>query len=377
MTDAAPSATAPDGVHPEPEVVDDTNQLTPRWFDTVLGTAGTASRVRSVTTEPVGTGQMAATVRAHLDLGEGSRRTVVVKYGRADVESTMAAMAYAKEVAFYAELADKVAARTPDCLYAAIVEGSPRFVLVLEDLSDARQGDQIAGCSVAHAEAAVVNLAGLHGPTWCDAALSRQRWLGGESDDVITPDFIAPIIGAAADAFSARFASELDPVEAEVLDASRELLPAWMFARGERFAVVHGDYRLDNLLFPVDDPARVAAVDWQTTAVGPPGRDLAYFLETCLTLEDRRGHERSLVAAYHRALADHDVTGYDLDTCWDDYVDGMLHGPLIILLGRLTAGVTVRGDEMFRVMWRRASAAIDDHGTVARVRARLGGSAPS
>jgi aminoglycoside/choline kinase family phosphotransferase len=377
MTDAAPSTTAPDGVHPEPEVVDDTNQLTPRWFDAVLGTAGTASRVRSVTTEPVGTGQMAATVRAHLDLGEGSRRTVVVKYGRADVESTMAAMAYAKEVAFYVELADKVAARTPDCLYAAIVEGSPRFVLVLEDLSDARQGDQIAGCSVAHAEAAVVNLAGLHGPTWCDAALSRQRWLGGESDDVITPDFIAPIIGAAADAFSARFASELDPVEAEVLDASRELLPAWMFARGERFAVVHGDYRLDNLLFPVDDPARVAAVDWQTTAVGPPGRDLAYFLETCLTLEDRRGHERSLVAAYHRALADHDVTGYDLDTCWDDYVDGMLHGPLIILLGRLTAGVTVRGDEMFRVMWRRASAAIDDHGTVARVRARLGGSAPS
>jgi hypothetical protein len=286
-------------------------------------------------------------------------------------------MAYAKEVAFYAELADKVAARTPDCLYAAIADGSPRFVLVLEDLSDARQGDQIAGCNVALAEAAVVNLAGLHGPTWCDDALSRRRWLGGDTEDVITPEFIAPIIGAAADAFAARFAPELDPVEAEVLDASRELLPAWMFARGERFAVVHGDYRLDNLLFPVDDPARVAAVDWQTTALGPPGRDLAYFLETCLTVEDRRRHEQTLVAAYHRALADHDVAGYELDACWDDYVDGLLHGPLIILLGRLTAGVTERGDEMFRVMWQRASAAIDDHDTLAQVRARVGGPAAS
>jgi Ecdysteroid kinase-like family len=376
MTDAAPSTTAPDGVHPEPAVVDDTSQLTPQWFDTVLGTAGTASSVRSVTTEPVGTGQMAATVRAHLDLGEGSRRTVVVKYGRADVESTMAAMAYAKEVAFYAELADKVTARTPDCLYAAIAEGSPRFVLVLEDLSDARQGDQIAGCSLAHAEAAVVNLAGLHGPTWCDASLAQRPWLGGETDAVITADFMAPVIGAAADAFAERFAAELDAVEADVLDASRELLPVWMFERGERFAVVHGDYRLDNLLFPEDDPARVAAVDWQTTSLGSPGRDLAYFLETCLTAEDRRRHEQALVATYHQALADQDVTGYDLEACWDDYVDGLLHGPLIILLGRLTAGVTERGDEMFRAMWQRASAAIDDHGALVRVRARLGGPAP-
>lgn len=373
MTDAVTSTTAPEGARPEPAVVDDASQLTPQWFDAVLGTAGTASAVRSVSTEPVGTGQMAATVRAHLDLGDGSGRTVVVKYARADVESTMAAMAYAKEVAFYAELADRVAARTPDCLYAAIAEGSPRFVLVLEDLSDARQGDQIAGCPVGHAEAAVVNLAGLHGPTWCDPSLPERPWLGGDTEGVITSEFMAPVIGAAADAFAERFAAELDPIEAEVLEASRELLPAWMFERGDRFAVLHGDYRLDNLLFPEGDPARVAVVDWQTAALGPAGRDLAYFLETCLTVDDRRRHERHLVATYHRALGDHDVTGYDLDACWDDYVDGLLHGPLIILLGRLTAGVTERGDEMFRVMWRRASAAIDDHGTAAAVRARLAG----
>jgi len=50
----------------------------------------------------------------------------------------------------------------------------------------------------------------------------------------------------------------------------------------------------------------------------------------------------------------------------------MLHGPLIILLGRFTAGVTDRGDEMFRVMWRRSAAAIHDLGTIDLVRARLG-----
>jgi aminoglycoside/choline kinase family phosphotransferase len=375
MTDAAASigmASAAITGHPDPAVVDDLDQLTPTWFDRVLGTTGTRSAIRSVTTEPVGTGQMASTVRAHLELGDGTDRTVIVKYARAGVESAMAAMAYAKEVAFYAELRDRMAVRTPDCLYAATSEGAPRFVLVLEDLSDARQGDQIAGCPVDHAEAALVNLAGLHGPTWCDPDLASSPWLG--RDPAITPEFMAPVLEVAVDAFTERFGAELDHGETAVLDASRELLADWMFDHGERVAVVHGDYRLDNLLFPVDDPARVAAVDWQTTALGPPGRDVAYFLSTCLRVDDRRRHERDLVGAYHRALGDHDVAGYSLEQCLADYRVGMLHGPLIILLGRLTAGVTERGDEMFRVMWRRSAAAIDDLGTLGLVRARIAGS---
>ena len=368
MTDASTS-TATAGRTPTPPVVDDVAQLTPAWFDAAVGAPG-GPAVTSVTTEPVGTGQMASTVRARLRLDDGREQTVVVKFGRPDVESSLAAMAYAKEVAFYRELGHRVTARTPHCLYAALDSGSARFVLVLEDMAGSVQGDQIAGCSPDHAEAAVVNLAGLHGPTWCADDLAEQSWLGG--DGTITGDFMVPVIEMAADGFAERFASELAPAEAEVLAAARELLAHWMFERGERFAVVHGDYRLDNLLFPVDDPSGVAAVDWQTTALGPPGRDLAYFLSTCLEVDDRRAHERELVATYHRALHDHGVTGYRVEDCWDDYVDGMLHGPLIILLGRLTAGVTERGDEMFRVMWRRSSAAIADLGTLALVRQRLG-----
>jgi Ecdysteroid kinase-like family len=361
---------------PDPPVIDGPEQLTPTWLDTVLGTGGTRSAIREVTTEPVGTGQMACTVRAHLGLGDGTHRTVIVKHARgglaaADTESALARMAYSKEVAFYVELSDRVTARTPDCLYAALDEDEPRFVLVLEDLSDARPGDQIAGCPVDHARAAVVNLAGLHGPTWGDADLATAGWLGGP--DGIDETFIGPVLAAAADGFAARFGAELAPGEATLLEEMRELLAPWMFDRGERFAVVHGDYRLDNLLFPDGDPARVAAVDWQTTAIGPPGRDLAYFLATCLPVDERRRHEHELVAAYHAALLDLDVPGYSPDDCFADYRLGMLHAPLIILLGRLAAEVTERGDAMFRVMWRRSAAAIDDLGTIAAVRARLAG----
>ncbi len=51
------------------------------------------------------------------------------------------------------------------------------FVLVLEDMTPAEQGDQITGCDVATAELAVRELARLHGPRWNDPTLDDLDWL--------------------------------------------------------------------------------------------------------------------------------------------------------------------------------------------------------
>lgn len=347
---------------PDPAVLDGPEAVTPAWLDAVLGTAGTAAGVRSVNFTPVGTGQMALTVRLEVDHADGTRRTLVAKFARSDVAPELSRMAYAKEVAFYRELATRVAIRTPACHHAAMADDAPLFVLVLEDVVGARQGDQIAGCSPVHARAAVENLAGLHGPTWCDPALAERPWLGG--GDGVDPDLLRAFIAGAADAFAARFADDLGPEDDDVLAASREHLAEWALAPSERFSVIHGDYRLDNLLFPVDDPTRVAAVDWQTTAIGLPARDLAFFLATCLPVEERRRHEQRLLKAYHAALTRHGVAGYPFIRCVEDYRLGMMQAPLIILLGRATATETARGDEMFLAMWQRSTAAIHDAGTL-------------
>jgi Ecdysteroid kinase-like family len=356
----------------EAAVIDDAAQLTPEWLDAVLGTAGTGAAVRSVTTEPVGTGQMATTVRARAALADGGERTVVVKFTGVGVANPFVQLAYTKEVSFYAELAAGLPVCTPACYHAAIDPADGRFVLVLEDMAASRPGDQIAGCSVAHAEAALVNVAGLHGPTWNDESLASRPWLGGgEGAEEIPADLLRPVMEGAADAFRERFEADLTPAESDVLAASRELVVPWLLTRGPRVAVTHGDYRLDNLLFPVADPAGVAAVDWQTVGLGPPLRDVAFFLGTGLAIDDRRYHERELVATYHRALGEHGVAGYALDDCWDDYRLGMMQGPFIILLGRLTAQITDRGDEMFLAMWRRAAAAIDDLASLDAIRAQI------
>jgi Ecdysteroid kinase-like family len=349
--------------HPVHPVVERPDQLTPGWFADVLSRDGSPAVVDRVTAEEVGTGQMSVTLRVRLEADGARSRTVITKLARPEIAAgPLARAAYAKEVAFYTELAPRLPVRTPRCHHAAITDDASSFTLVLDDLADCRPGNQVEACTVPAAEAAVANLAALHGPTWCDAEIAGRPWLSG--DPSLTAEALAPVLELAADQFRDRFAAELTGAERAVLEASRRVLAGWMVAPAPTFAVVHGDYRLDNLLFATDDPGQVAAVDWQTVAIAQPGRDLAYFLGTCLSADDRRRHERDLVASYHAHLTTHGVDDYPLERCIDDYRAGMLHGPLIILLGRLTATTTERGDAMFLAMWRRCSAAITELGTL-------------
>ncbi len=129
---------------------------------------------------------------------------------------------------------------------------------------------------------------------------------------------------------------------------------------------MHGDYRLDNLMFgrPTDG---VWAVDWQTLSLALPARDLAYFLGTSL---DRRGPaarrarpRRGVPPGARRRTAS---PAYDVEHCWDDYVFAMLQGPLVAVFGYAYGTRTERGDRMFAAMVHRACAAIRDLDTLAR-----------
>jgi len=56
----------------------------------------------------------------------------------------------------------------------------------------------------------------------------------------------------------------------------------------ERVTIVHGDYRIDNLIF-ADDGARVAAVlDWELSTLGDPMADFTYLLMNWMTPADDR-----------------------------------------------------------------------------------------
>ncbi|HXN44343.1 MAG TPA: phosphotransferase family protein, partial [Xanthobacteraceae bacterium] len=56
-----------------------------------------------------------------------------------------------------------------------------------------------------------------------------------------------------------------------------EWLPATLPAQ-ERTSVVHGDYRLDNMIFHPTEPRVIAVLDWELSTLGDPLADFTYHL---------------------------------------------------------------------------------------------------
>ena len=351
---------------PAVPVVDLPEHLTAKWLTLALRAAGHDTTVTDVVHTQVGTGQMGTSIRCEMTFAgdpDGAPSSVVAKLPSPDPSKrSMVAGIYRTEVEFYRDLAPTLAVRTPAVLHSGISENWCEFVLLLEDLAPSVQGNQIAGCSVEHARVGAVNLAGLHGPRWGDATLSDTEWMS--TIDAEGADMVGAITASATETFIENYGGRLSPEDAELLRSLAPVLPGWILARSERFAPLHGDYRLDNLMFRDDASDPVAAVDWQTVTLGLPARDLAYFVSTSLSPEDRRTHEDEIVAEYHRALVSHGVSGHPLEECVDDYRFGMLQGPLITIVGAAYGDRTDRGDEMFLAMAARSCQAIRDLGTL-------------
>ena len=263
--------------------VDTPEELTPGWLSGVLG-----ATVSDVSFTPVGTGQMSGCYRLSLRYSAGDGpATLIAKLPSTDpAVRAGGATTYATEVRFYRDIASTVAVRAPECSCALVNDDGTSFVLLLEDMAPAEPGDQIAGCTLEQAHDAVVNLAGLHGPRWCDESLH-------------TIPGLAPFGAEAAEGIGIAFGMMVEPFierystpdgDADVLRAFAPNVARWMLGRSDRFGLVHGDYRLDNLLFatPAGGPP-CTAVDWQLVAVGLPARDLGFFLGTGLPRDDAPG----------------------------------------------------------------------------------------
>ena len=60
------------------------------------------------------------------------------------------------------------------------------------------------------------------------------------------------------------------------MDELMRWLPENMPADDGQVALVHGDYRLDNMIFHLTEPRILAIVDWELSTLGHPYADLAY-----------------------------------------------------------------------------------------------------
>ena len=340
------------------------DQVTAQWLTDVLDTPVVSADVTAV-----GTGQTGATYRVSVTYGAQTDlpASLVVKLPAQDeAVRERVALSYRSEHAFYTELADTLAVPLPRCYHCAITGDGAEFVLLLSDMAPAEQADQIRGCTPTEAALAVTALAGLHGPRWCDPAWLSLAATVMPKPDEATARGLGDITVLAATTTLDKLGSRMSEQDRDTVLQSAALVGDWLMRAPERFSLLHGDYRADNLLF---DPqrTRVTVVDWQTLAVGLPARDLSYFVATSLRPEQRAAHERELATAYRTAMSEY-VPDYDDETCWQDYRFGMLQVPMITTLGHAFSTATERGDEMALVMLQRGARAIRELETLELIR---------
>jgi aminoglycoside phosphotransferase (APT) family kinase protein len=334
------------------------DQLNEEWLSDALGI-----EVRSVTLEGIGTGQTSSTYRLAID-ADHCAPSLIAKLADGDEAARRRVVtAHRNEVGFYRQLAPLVDVPVPACLYSAISEDGSSFTLLLEDLSPRLPGRQSDGCSQAHATMAVRNLGRLHASHWNDDALIGIDFLLPLTEG--RAEFLAELARTATEQFISRYTRQLEPDDVATLRAVTDVLFHWQLSHPEPFSVVHGDYRLDNLmLHPAGDD--VVVVDWQTVSVALPARDVAYFIGTSLPTEQRRAQEEHLIMTYYEVLLAQGVTGYSFERCETDYRIGQLHGPMITVLGSFTSAGprNSQADEMFLSMARRSCAAVRDHQSI-------------
>ncbi len=329
------------------------------WLSQALGYS-----VRGVESTRVGSGQTGAAYRLTLDADEGPR-TLLAKVGAGDAAAReRVAPGYRNEVGFYQHLAPGLDVRTPRCWYAAIADDALCFTLLLEDLAPRVPGVQAEGVSVARARGALRNLAGLHAPRWDDRTVLDLDFLSSTLDEEAAA-FMGEVANTACQQFVERYRDALGKEDSDTMLAGGELIARWAVKAPGPLAVVHGDYRPDNLMFGAADDD-VVALDWQTVSVAPPARDLAYFLGTSLPIETRREAESELVAFYHGDLLARGVADYDFEQCFNDYRLGLLQATFITSIGAIfaTAERSAAADGMFMAMASRSCAAIRDLGTL-------------
>jgi hypothetical protein len=334
-------------------VVERPADLTAAWLTAAID-AGT---IADFTVERIGTGQMSECYRVGLTYTDGGSRSgrpgsVVLKVAATDPMSRQTGVTlglYEREVHFYRDIAPRLRGPVAPCYHAAYDAASGIFDVLLGDANPAVVGDEIRGATTAQAQLAVTELARLQGPLLGDTTLADAPWL--HRDTPVTQALITALHAGFVDRYGDQIAPQHRMVCERLVGGFDDYL-AEEAAEGRIHGLVHGDYRLDNMLFGAAGAARpLTVVDWQTVTWGPAMTDLAYFLGCALPVAERRKHYDALLDGYHTAL------GPDAPISLADVREGVrrqsFFGVMMAIVSSMLVERTERGDAMFMTMLQR------------------------
>lgn len=195
-----------------------------------------------------------------------------------------------------------------------------RYVLVMEDIVDAAPPSQVAGGSIDDALQALELLAMFHATHW-QSSLPEERAEEADLAGLVWPLSRTTKVWQASylrnrDEFVSRFGDRVGASNVAKLDKVQEdLVPLFQEMTASPWTLLHGDYRLDNILFRAN--GEIVIVDYQMLAKGSPAWDVSYFITTALTAENKPEQDRML-RHYHDRLLSSGRTDYPFEALVTD-----------------------------------------------------------
>ena len=332
------------------------SDISAEWLSEVLQT-----QVTGFTLQVIGAGEgfMGQLARVSLS-GDNVPPSVIVKFPTSDpggqVMGEMMGV-WNREHRFYTEVASQIEGiKLACCLHSSV----DPYALVLEDLSPARSGDQVAGPTPDQARIAIDVAATLHSAWFDKPELHKLDWMPSISDPMTAT--IGTLFPIGWPMFLERYQDSLPSRVLKWCETFAPMIETWMQKYSNwPCTLTHGDFRLDNMFF--HDDGSMTLIDWQLSMRSPSTTDLVYFLGTNMPTDLRRTMQEELIHRYCDKMRAGGVPDQwaDYETIMQGYAEGVLFYCTSFAASILSLDTAnERGAALMDSLVRRAFSAADD-----------------
>ena len=227
---------------------------------------------------------------------------------------------------FYRVAAVQSPLQVPRCYLNDTDLSSGASVLLLEDVSPAVPGNWMAGATLEQARLALESLARFQARWWGqDQSKEIQelnQLLSGNTENETN---------LVQDLFDSAWPKFVDQAGNSIPEDVRQLGEAMVgnmqmvddFMDSGSPTLVHGDYRIENMLFgEKDGEPNCWIVDWEDVFYGSGMIDVSWFLGGCLPIEVVQ-YEKGLLRLYHQELLSNGIENYTWVQCYVEYCNAM------------------------------------------------------
>jgi aminoglycoside phosphotransferase (APT) family kinase protein len=246
--------------------------------------------------------------------------------------------------------------RMPATHYAGFDERDGTFLLMLEDLADTgcEVSDGTWGISPDSAAAALEDLAELH--VRFEDATVRQAEAGWVTQRKPGNTYGTTLLQFGLDHHRDRLSDEFAALAHLYIDHDVALSHLWLDGPT---TVIHGDPHIGNLFI---DSGRTGFLDWGLITLSTPLRDVSYFINMAMSIEDRRAHEVDLLRHYLDVKdASKTTQPFTFDDAWETHrIHAAYTVPACCQIVTFPDDATARRRTFASAFLARAEAAISD-----------------